>query len=228
MRIDIITLFPEVFKPYLQSSILKRAQEKKIVEIFVHNLRDFTQDKHKTVDDAPFGGGAGMVLKIEPIVRAISKLKINDEKLLKILLKIKVIATSTRGKKFNQQKAYDFSKLDQLIIICGHYEAIDERVLKYFCDETISIGPYILTGGELPALIITDATVRLLDGVLGNKESLKEDFQTQNEGVSFPQYTRPAIFIAPDGKKLKVPKVLLSGDHEKIKKWRLKKMVKIK
>lgn len=223
MRIDIITIFPEIFKPYLDCSILKRAQEKKILKVCLHNLRDYATDKHKTVDDAPFGGGAGMVLKVEPIAKALSTVKYKVEH-----MKSKVIATSTRGKRFNQKIAHEFSKLDQLIIICGHYEAIDERVLKYYCDKTISIGPYILTGGELPALVITDATARLLSGVLGNKESLKNEFKNKvSEAVSFPQYTRPEIFITSEGKKLKVPKVLLSGNHAEIKKWRQKHLKKL-
>ncbi len=223
MRIDIITIFPEVFKPYFEASILKRAQAKGLLKIFVHNLRDFSFDKHKIVDDVPFGGGGGMVLKIEPIFKALSKIKIEDAQ-----IKQKVIATSTRGKKFNQKRAYEYSKLDQLIIICGRYEAIDERVLKYFCDETISIGPYVLTGGELPAMIIVDATARLIEGVLGNEKSLKEEFKNKKyEAVSFPQYTRPEVFIIPEGKKLKVPKVLLSGNHKEIFRWRKNHSVKI-
>ncbi len=223
MRIDIITIFPEVFKTYFEASILKRAQAKGLLKIFVHNLRDFSFDKHKIVDDVPFGGGGGMVLKIEPIFKALSKIKIKDAQ-----IKQKVIATSTRGNKFNQKKAYEYSKLDQLIIICGRYEAIDERVLKYFCNETISIGPYVLTGGELPAMIIVDATARLIEGVLGNQKSLKEEFKNKKyEAVSFPQYTRPEVFITPEGKKLKVPKVLLSGNHKEIFRWRKNHSVKI-
>lgn len=223
MRIDIITIFPEVFKPYFNVSILKKAQEKGLLEIFIHNLRDYAFDKHKTVDDAPFGGGAGMVMKIAPITKAISRIK-NKE----LRIKQKVIATSTRGKRFDQKKAHEYSKLDQLIIICGHYEAIDERVLKYFCDETISVGPYVLTGGELPAMVIADAAARLIPGVLGNQESLKNGFKDkESDAISFPQYTRPEIFITPEGKKLKTPKVLLSGDHKKIRQWRLKRLKKI-
>ncbi|MEO0084465.1 MAG: tRNA (guanosine(37)-N1)-methyltransferase TrmD [candidate division WOR-3 bacterium] len=223
MRIDIITLFPEVFEPYFKSSILKRAQEKGLLKIHLHNLRDYAKDRHKTVDDAPFGGGGGMVLKIEPVAAALEKIKIKNEK-----LKVKVIATSTRGEKFDQKKALEYSKLDQLIIICGRYEAIDERVLDYYCDETISVGPYILTGGELPAMIIVDATARLIPKVLGNEQSLKNDFKkSPYEAISFPQYTRPEVFLTAEGKKLKVPKVLLSGNHKQIKAWRVKKMKKI-
>ena len=201
MIFDIITIFPNVFDSYFRESIVKRAQNKKLVKINIHNLRDYTTDKHKTVDDKPYGGGPGMVMMVEPICKAVKKIKGKS--------KIKVILFSAKGKKFDQKMAQRFSKLDKLIMICGRYEGVDERVAKHIADEEVSIGDYVLTGGEIPAMIVTDAVTRLIPGVLGKKESLEEI-----KG-SYPVYTRPEDF-----NKLKVPKVLLSGDHKKIKEWR--------
>jgi len=210
-KFDIITIFPDIFASYFQESIIKRAQEKKLIKINVHNLRDWTSDKHKSVDDKPFGGGAGMVLKVEPIYRAVKKLKKKNSK---------VILLSAKGKKFDQKMARKFSKLEQMILICGRYEGVDERVAKYVADEEISIGDYVLTGGELPAMIITDAVARLVPGVI-SKESLNEEsFQTVGS-LEYPQYTRPEIFSSKE-KTWKVPKVLLSGNHKKIAEWQAK------
>lgn len=204
IKFDIITIFPDIFTSYFKESIIKRAQEKHLIKINIHNLRDYTTDKHKTVDDKPYGGGPGMVLMIEPIYKAVKKIKGKS--------KAKVILFSAKGKKFDQKMAKRFSKLDKLIMICGHYEGVDERIAKHIADEEISIGDYILTGGEIPGMIVVDAVTRLIPGVLGKKESLEEI-----KG-SYPVYTRPEIF-----NKLKVPKVLLSGNHKKIKEWRKKK-----
>jgi len=230
MTFHILTIFPRIFDSYLKESILKRAREKGLIEIKIHNLRDFTTDKHKTVDDRPFGGGPGMVLKVEPIFRAIEEIKrikrLSPEKR-------KIILFTPKGKRFTQKIAYSFSQLNQLIFICGRYEGIDERVSRYIADERISIGDYILAGGELPALIVIETVSRLLPGVLGNIESIEErrDLfnQSQTSGFksqifSYPVYTRPAIFTPRPGVEWKVPKVLLSGDHKKIEQWR-KKMI---
>jgi len=220
----VITIFPEAFDSYLKTSILGRAQRKRIIKINLVNLRDFAFDKHKTVDDRVYGGGPGMVLKIEPIFKAVSSiLKVSHTKfpISKKERKLKfpdtrIILLSSRGKKFNQKLAREFSKFKNLILICGRYEGVDERVAKYIADEEISIGDYILSGGELPALVLIEAISRHLKGVLGKKESLEEI-----KG-SYPVYTRPEIFVV-GGKKLKVPQVLVSGNHQKIKEWRFRK-----
>jgi len=212
MRFDIITIFPEVFKPYLSQSIIGRARNKKLVKINLADLRDYTTDRHKSVDDRPYGGGAGMVLMAEPIYKAVTGLK----KKLKGK-KQKVILLSAKGKKFDQRMAQQFSKLDQLIIISGRYEGVDERVAKYVADQEVSIGDYVLTGGELPAMIIVDATVRLIDGVIA-KDSLKEESFSKEKYIEYPHYTRPESIVL-DGKKRKVPQVLVSGNHQEIEKW---------
>jgi tRNA (guanine37-N1)-methyltransferase len=214
MKFNIITIFPEIFNSYFNESIIKRAQGKKLVNIKVHNLRDYTDDKRKTVDDKPYGGGAGMVMRIEPIFEAVNKLKVRSSK-------TKVILFSPKGKKFDQKMAKRFSKLDNLIMICGRYEGVDERVAKYIADEEVSIGDYVLTGGEIPAMIVVDAVTRLIPGVIA-KESLNEESfsfkkekELAEENYEYPQYTRPEKFG-----KWSVPKVLLSGDHKKIEEWR--------
>jgi len=208
MQIDILTLFPKMFKGPFDESIVKRAQEKGLVKIKIHNLRNWATNKHGTVDDRPYGGGAGMIMRVDAIERAILKIK-NQ--------KSKIILLTPQGKVFNQKTAKKLSKHDHLILICGHYEGIDERVRENLVDEEISIGDYILTGGELPAMIVTDAIVRLIPNVLKKPEAIKEESFSKNL-LEFPQYTRPADF-----KNWKVPKVLLSGDHKKIEKWRKKK-----
>jgi tRNA (guanine37-N1)-methyltransferase len=211
MRIDIITIFPKMFDPVLNASMMKRAQDKGKVEIFVHDLRDYTRDKHRKVDDRPFGGGSGMVLSPEPLFRAVKALKKQ---------KTKVILLCPQGKKFDQKAAKTLSRYDHLIMICGHYEGVDERVRKYLVDEDISIGDYVLTGGELAAMVLTDAVVRLLPGVLGDKNSLNfESFE--GNLLEYPQYTRPSVF-----RGMHVPALLLTGDHGKIEAWRRKEAVK--
>lgn len=210
MKIDILTLFPDMFKGPLNESIVKRAQDKKLVKIKIHNLRKWTKDKHKTVDDRPYGGGAGMVLMIEPVFKAIAELKTKQSK---------VILLTPQGKVFRQKLALKFSKLEHLILICGHYEGFDERIRK-LADKEISIGDYILTGGEIPAMVITDSIARLIPGVLKKKEAIKnESFSPLNSKLlEYPQYTRPEKF-----KNWQVPKILLSGNHKKIDEWRRKK-----
>ncbi len=214
MKFNIISIFPETFKPYFNESILKKAQEKKIVEINLYNLRDFAKDKHKTLDDTIYGGGAGMLLKIEPIYRAIKK---TDNKRLK---RRKTILLSAKGKKWNQRMAEEYKDLKEITLICGRYEGVDERI-KHFIDEEISIGDYILTGGELGAMIIVDSVTRLLPGVLGNPESLKDESHNKEGLLEYPHYTKPPIFKAKN-KEYKVPEVLISGNHKLIKEWQEK------
>lgn len=227
MKFDIITIFPNAFDSYLNESILKRAQKKKLIQIKIYNLRDFTKDKHKKVDDKPYGGGPGMVLKIEPIVKAIhSILRIKDSE-LRIKNKSKIILFSPTGKQFDNKIAAELAKKNErLVLICGHYEGVDERIKKAIRDlgfklEEISVGPYVLTGGELAAMVLIDAVSRQIPGVLGKEESLEE----KRFGVGVPDYTRPEVFIFK-GKKYSVPKVLLSGNHKKIKEWRRAKQHK--
>jgi len=209
MRFDIITIFPRIFDSYFQESILKRAQQKKLIKINIHNLRDFASDRRKTVDDRPYGGGPGMIMMAEPIYKAIKKIKSRK--------KLKVILLSAKGKKFDQETAKKLSKLDQIILICGRYEGVDERVAKHIADYEISIGDYVLSGGEIPAMIVVEAVSRLIKGVLGKKESLIEESFYKNNFLEYPQYTRPEKFL-----KYAAPKVLLSGNHKKIKEWREK------
>lgn len=224
MKFDIITIFPKIFDSYFNESLIKRAREKKLIEIGVHDLRKFSTDKHKKVDDKPYGGGPGMALKIEPITLAIASiLRISKSKFP--IFKQKVILFSPAGKQFTNKTAEDLAKKNErLILICGRYEGVDERVKKVIRDsgvkiEEISIGPYVLTGGELPAMVLVDAVSRRIKGVLGKEESLEE----KRSGVGVPVYTRPEVFVFR-GKKYRVPKVLLSGDHEKIEEWKRKRI----
>jgi tRNA (guanine37-N1)-methyltransferase len=217
MRIDIVTIFPKMFVPVLGESIIKRAQNKGKVSIHIHDLRDYTKDRHRKVDDRPFGGGSGMVLCADPIFRAVEKLK-QDTRSRKRDLKI--ILLSPQGKKLTQEIAKKLAKNKHLILVCGHYEGVDERVREKLVDEEISIGDYVLTGGELPAMVLTDALVRLIPGVLGDKNSLNfESFE--GNLLEYPHYTRPAVY-----RGLKVPEILLSGDHKKIEIWRKKEALK--
>jgi len=209
MKIDILTLFPEMFKGPFDESIIKRAQKKKLVEIKIHNLRKWADDKRKTVDNRTFGGGVGMVLMIKPIDKALQELKTS---------KSKVILLDPRGKVFNQKIAQRLSKLNHLIFICGHYEGVDERIKKHLIDEAISIGDYVLTGGELPVMVIVDSIVRLIPSVLEKANATKEESFSSSSLLEYPQYTRPANF-----KGWKIPEILLSGNHQKIKEWRQKK-----
>jgi len=208
IRFDIISIFPNIFDSYFKESIIQRAQQKRLIKVKVHNLRKWTKDRHRIVDDRPFGGGMGMVLKVEPIFKAISSLKKR---------KTKVILFTPRGKKFNQKMAYRLSKLNHLILICGRYEGVDERVAKYIADTEISIGDYDLMGGELPAMVVIETISRLIPGVIGKPQLLKERITKEKGFIEYPQYTRPEVF-----KKWQVPKVLLSGNHKKIGEWRKK------
>lgn len=212
MQIDILTLFPRMFASPLEESIVKKAQERKIVKINIHNIRDFAEDKHRQVDDTPFGGGAGMVLKIEPIYHAFQKLELKKV--------AKRILLSPQGKVLTQSEIKKLAQEPQLVLLCGRYEGIDERVKQLLITEEISIGDYVLSGGELPAMVLVEAIVRLLPGAIGKEESWQED--SFSRGIfDYPVFTRPREF-----KGLKVPPVLLSGDHQKIAIFRKKAALK--
>lgn len=207
MKFDIITIFPNIVEEYINTGIIRIAQEKKLVEINIHDLRKWTDDKHKTVDDTPYGGGPGMVLKVEPIFKAIQELKKKNTK---------VLITTPKGEKLTQKKLEEFSKQENehYIVLCGRYEGFDQRIHDNLVNYEFSIGDYVLSGGELPALVLVDGITRLIPGVLGNEESL--DSETfNNDTVDFPQYTKPEEFNG-----WKIPEVLKSGNHEEIKKWR--------
>ena len=218
MSFDIITIFPRIFDSYFNESILKRAQKKKLVEIKIHNLRDFVKNKHKMVDDKPYGGGAGMVLMAEPILKAVSSIKKKNHS--------KIIILSAKGKQFDQKLAQKLSKSDQLILISGRYEGIDERVKTVLKADEISIGPYVLTDGDVAIQVLLSAIVRLIPGVI-KMESLKEESHRNSlikgekgKGeLEYPHYTRPEVFTYK-GKKYRVPKILLTGHHKKIAAWR--------
>ena len=205
MQIDILTLFPDMFLGPFDYSIVKRAQEKLGLKIKVHNLRQWATDKYKSVDDQPYGGGAGMIMRVDIIDSAISKIKGQ---------KSKVILLDAGGERFNQERAISLAKSEHLIFICGHYEGIDHRVHEHLADEVISIGDYVLSGGEIPAMVLIDSVVRLLPGALGNQDSLKEESHT-NAQAEYPQYTRPENY-----KGWRVPQVLLSGNHKQIGDWK--------
>ena len=205
MKIDIITIFPGMFDSVLNASILKRAVDKKKLKVKIHYLRDFAEGKHLQVDDSPYGGGCGMVMKLEPILKCLKSIR-GAKKAKKLIL-------TPAGSLFDQAAAVELSKEKQIVLLCGHYEGYDERVVKFF-DGELSIGDYVLTGGELPAMVIVDAIARLIPGVLGNEDSAKQD-SFMDGLLDCPHYTKPAVY-----KKMKVPEVLLSGNHKKINEWR--------
>jgi tRNA (guanine37-N1)-methyltransferase len=213
MRIDILTLFPGMFHNVLENSILRIAQEKKLVSFYLHNIRDFSNDKHKCVDDKPYGGGAGMVIKPEPVFNAVEAVEAKGESASKKIL------LTPQGNTFDQNIAVDLSKESRLMIICGHYEGFDERIRSGIELMEISIGDYVLTGGEIPAMVIIDAIVRLIPDVLGGNGSLKEE-SFANRTLEYPQYTRPAVF-----RGMKVPEILKSGNHRKVEEWRMKEAI---
>lgn len=214
MNFNIITIFPEILDSYLNEGMVNRAQGKKIIKIKKINLRDYTDDKHRSVDDSPYGGGAGMVMKVEPIYKALKALKKNKKQ----KTKSKIVLLSAKGKTWNQEMAQKYAKLDEVIFVCGRYEGVDERVLN-FIDEEISIGNYVLTGGELGAAVMIDSITRLLPGVLGNAASPLAESHSEEGVLEYPQYTRPDV-LTIDKKYYKVPAVLLEGNHAAIKKWR--------
>ena len=210
MKFDVLTLFPEMFEP-MKQSVIGRAIQKNLLEINLVNIRDFSKDKHKKVDDTPYGGGAGMVLKPDVVYDAYSSIKSNNAK---------VIYLSPKGKTLNQEKVRDLAKENHIILLCGHYEGIDQRVIDEIVDEEISIGDYVLTGGEIPAMVLIDSVSRYVEGVIASESVKEESFS--NGLLEYPQYTRPEIFLDK-----RVPEVLLSGHHENIKKWREEESLKI-
>ena len=210
MRIDILTLFPEMFSP-LKESIIKRAVEDGKIEINITNIRDYANPPHYRCDDMPFGGGAGMVMMCEPLFKAIEAVKQENSK---------IFYMSPRGKVFKQEMAREMSQLDHIVLLCGHYEGIDQRVIDYFNIEELSIGDYVLTGGELPAMVVADSIIRLIPGVI-REESTKEESFSENL-LEYNQYTRPAEFMG-----MKVPEVLLSGHHKNIETWRKEQSIEI-
>lgn len=214
MKIHILTLFPEMFEGFLKSSILGKAIENNILDINIVNIRDYSGDKHKRVDDYPYGGGAGMVMMPQPLYDAVISIKKDSPDAV-------VILTSPRGKPLVQKKALSLCKLPHLVIICGHYEGVDQRIIDCLVDEEISIGDYVLTGGEIPAMVIVDAVTRLVPGVIGSPLSLEEESFCGGL-LEYPQYTRPADFLG-----MKVPEVLLSGNHKRIEEWRREKSLEV-
>ncbi len=213
MRFDVFTLFPEVFEPYLSISILGKAREKGLLEVRLHNIRDWATDRHRTVDDEPYGGGGGMIMKPEPIFAAV-------EDVLGRPPRAPVILLTPQGRLFTQEVARELARYPRLALICGRYEGVDERVRQHLATDEISIGDYVLTGGELPALVIIDAVTRLIPGVLGDPHAAEED--SFSEGLlEYPQYTRPPVF-----RGWEVPEVLRSGDHARIARWRREQALK--
>ena len=232
MTFHIITIFPKIFDSYFGESIVRRAREKKLVDIKIHNLRDYTADKHKTVDDTPYGGGAGMVLKIEPILECLKAINFqfsifNFQKILKSKInkskKTRVILFSAKGKRYTQADAKRLKKYENIVMICGRYEGVDERVAKYLVDEEISIGDFVMTGGEIPAMAVVDSITRLVPDALGNAQSPKNESFSKKNYLEHSQYTKPAEY-----NKWKVPEVLLGGNHGEIDKWRKKNSKKAK
>ena len=213
-RFDIITIFPEIFDSYFGESIIKRAVEKEIVEIKAHNLRDYSTNKHHNTDDTPYGGGAGMVMQVEPIYLAVKDIKKEN-------LKSRTILFSAKGKRYKQKDAHRLAAYDQLIFVCGRYEGVDERAAEFVVDEEVSIGDFVLTGGEIPAMLVVDSVTRLLPGVLGNDQSAIIESHSEEGYLEFPQYSKPEKFL-----DWEVPSVLLSGNHAEIEKWRKSKAKK--
>lgn len=208
MRIDILTLFPDMFRGAFDESIVKRAREKGVVEILLHNIRDYTHDRHRKADDRPFGGGPGMVLKPEPVFECVESIGAPAGSLIYL---------TPQGERFSQTKAQELAQRDRLVVLCGHYEEIDERIRTALVGEEISIGDYVLSNGEMPAMVVVDCVVRLIPGVLGDDESAQAESFTSGI-LDYPQYTRPAEF-----RGMKVPEILLSGNHPEIQKWRERK-----
>lgn len=220
MTFDILTIFPAMFDGYFSESIIRRALDRGLFSIRVHNLRDWATDKHRKVDDKPYGGGPGMVMKVEPFFRALKALKALGKK------KTRIILLSAKGKTFSQTDAKRLATYDRVVFLCGRYEGVDERVAAHLADEELSIGNYVLTGGELPAMVVLDAVCRHIPGVLGAADSLKEESHEEEGVTEYPQYTRPEAFVPKKGQRWKVPNILLSGDHAKVHEWRTKKRKK--
>jgi len=211
MQFEVFTLLPEVFPPYLESSILQRARQRGLIDVRVHNIRDYTHDKHHTTDDTPYGGGGGMVMKPEPVFEAVESVlgPLRDSP-----LPVPVILLTPQGRLFTQRVAEELGRYERIALLCGRYEGVDERIREHLVTDEISIGDYVLTGGELPALMVIDAVSRLLPGVLGDPDGAQDDSHSMGL-LEYPHYTRPPVF-----RGWSVPDVLLSGDHGKIEKWR--------
>lgn len=243
MRFDILTIFPGMFAGYLDESIIKRGRERGLLDIRVHDLRRWAEGKHRKVDDRPFGGGPGMVMAVGPFFRALKSLRALTvvgparNSLARAVpeasaggrrhpgstSRTRIILLSAKGKTFTHKEAIRLAKYDRLVLLCGRYEGVDERVAAQLADEELSIGNYVLTGGELPALVVVDAVSRHIPGVLGKAASLEQESHIEEGVTEYPQYTRPEIFAPKRGEKWKVPPILLSGDHKKIAEWRQKK-----
>jgi len=217
VRIDILSLFPQMFQGPFSSSIIKRAIDRKLVSVNIHNIRDYTHDEHHTVDDYAYGGGAGMVLKPEPLFEAVESVKSDIKQGVGIL---PIIFLTPQGRLFSQEIAQELSRHSHLIVICGHYEGVDERVREHLATDEISIGDYVLSGGELAAMVVVDAVVRLLPGVLGSEASLQDDSHVTGL-LEYPQYTRPAVY-----REWSVPQILLSGNHAQIAEWRREQAIR--
>ena len=214
MKFDIITIFPDIFESYFSESLIKKARDNDLIEINIHDLRDYSENKWGDVDGKPYGGGRGMVMKVEPIYKAVKDVRLKDKN-------SKVILFTPRGVDYTQKKATEYSELDQLIMICGRYEGVDERVKAHIVDESLSIGDYVLIGGEIPAMAVVESVSRLVPGVVGIDNEGFLDDRVRGEGmIEYPQYSRPEIFETDEGDKWKVPDVLLSGHHKNIEKWR--------
>lgn len=228
LKVDILTIFPELVQPYLDGSILGRAQREKLLELKAHALRTWTHDRHQTVDDRPFGGGPGMVMKVAPFHEALVALKVRkkDGSPTATAKKTRVVLTSAKGKRFQQADAVRLSQYDRLVFLCGRYEGVDERITEQLVDEELSIGSFVLTGGELAALTMTDAVSRLRPGVLGEETSLDTESHTEEGLLEYPQYTRPEVYKAGT-KTWGIPEILMSGDHAKIAAWRKSQMKRI-
>ncbi len=220
IEFDILTIFPDFFDCFLKESLIEKALKEQLIEINIHNLRDYTDDPHNAVDDRPFGGGFGMVYKVEPIYKAVKEIEDKDKK-------TKVILFTPRGETLNQRKITKYADCEQIILICARYEGVDERVAEFVADEEISIGEYVLLGGEVPAMALVEATSRLVPGVIGEPEILKERVTKKGDFKEYVQYTRPQVFKNNEGEEWKVPEVLLSGHHRKIKKWRKRHSKKV-
>jgi len=222
IRFDIISIFPQMFESYFGNSILARAQREKRLDVRLHDLRKWTKDKHRTVDDKPFGGGPGMVMMVGPFYRAVKSLRLRTKCGSAGVRECgsRIVLMSAKGKRFTHKDAVRLSKYDRVVILCGRYEGVDERVAKKICDEEISIGDYVLTGGEVAAMVVVDAVTRHIPGVLGKAESLTQESHTEEGVTEYPQYTRPEKFEHKKGKHWIAPKILLSGDHKKIEDWR--------
>ena len=224
MQFDILTIFPEYFNSFLKSSLIEKAIKKDLIEVRVHDLREWATNKYGQVDDKIFGGGPGMLLQVEPIYLALKDLLgvegLDSSGKLNMDPKVKVVLFSASGEVLKQKKVIEYSKYDRVIMICGRYEGVDHRVLEYFVDEEISIGEYVLFGGEAPAMVLIEGVSRYVDGVLGNSESLKEESFVKDDYLEYPQYTRPAKFEISDKISLDVPEVLISGHHKKIEEFK--------